>query len=320
MFKNILLIEEIAQAGLEILKDRANVQIAPDTSEVTIVNYILEADALVVRSSRVTARIINAGKKLKVIGRHGIGVDNIDLEVANRRGIAVVNTPDANIISVAEHVIVSMLTLCKGIQRADRALRAGVFDRQGSLPGLVTQLGYTNAELYGKTLGLIGAGKIGKRVAKMCIQGFGMKVCGYDAFLAPEAIKEMGIEPLANLEEVLKRADFISLHIPLTADTKNLIGNQALKLMKPTAYLINTARGGIVEEKALFHALKNNVIAGAAIDVFKNEPPSKNHPIFQLDNVIVTPHMAAMTDGALYRMAVDVANKVLDALEVRPKK
>lgn len=316
----ILLSEKIHAAGMQILENTGEIIVAADPSEDTIVKLIGDCDAFVVRTSKVTSKMIEAGKKLKVIGRHGIGVDLIDLDTAAKRGVIVVNTPEANVISVAEHAVASMLTLTKRFQEADHALRAGVFDQLGSLPGLVTKLGYTTLELYGKTLGLIGTGKIARKVANICMQGFGMKVYGYDAYMSPEAIKSAGIEPCADVEGVVSKADFISVHVPLTPGTRGMIDEKMLSKMKPTAILINTARGGIVNEKDLCAALKSKTIAAAAIDVFEQEPPKKDHPFFQLDNILVTPHAAAMSDGALYRMAVDVAQGVADVLEGREPK
>ena len=315
MKSKILLSESIHEEGINILRQFEEVQIAADTGEETLVKAVADADALVVRSSQVTGKIIQAGKRLKVIGRHGIGLDNIDLEAASRCKVAVVNTPEANVLSVAEHVIASMLYLCKKLPQSDKALRSGVFNRSGSLPGLVTKLGYTTLELYGKTLGLVGVGKISRRVAEIAGKGFNMNTIGYDAFLPAETIKAAGVEPCSSLEELFKQSDFISLHVPLTPATKDLVDAKLLGLMKPTAYLVNTARGGVVNEEALYTALKNNAIAGAAVDVFATEPPQQDHPFFELDNILVTPHAAAMTDGALLRMALDVAEGVVAVLK-----
>ncbi|SFH02928.1 D-3-phosphoglycerate dehydrogenase [Desulfotomaculum arcticum] len=314
MAPKVLLTEAIHEEGMNIIKEAARLEIAADPGEETVIKAIADADALIVRSTKVTAAIIEAGKQLKVIGRHGIGLDNIDLEAANRCGVAVVNTPEANVMSVAEHVLATMLYLCKRIKEVDNALRVGEFDQPGSLPGLVTKLGYTTEELYGKTLGLVGFGKIARKTAELCVKGFNMKVCGYDAYLAPEMIKQAGVEPCGSLEEVFAKSDFISVHVPLTPGTRNLIGKKQLDLMKPTAYFINPSRGGVVNEEDLYQALKNKSIAGAAVDVFAKEPPAKDNPLFTLENIVVTPHIAAMTDGALVRMARDVSAGVMSVL------
>ncbi|MBA1336146.1 MAG: D-3-phosphoglycerate dehydrogenase [Firmicutes bacterium] len=310
----IVLSEAIDCSGIYILRNDDNiVEICPDANENTIINSIADADALIVRSTAVTKSIIEAGKKLKVIGRHGIGVDNIDLKAAQEHSIVIVNTPDANILSVAEHVIASMLCLSKRLKEADSALRNGEFSGAGSLPGMVTQKGYTTKELQGKVLGLIGVGKIARKVASICINGFEMKVCGYDAYIDADTIKKFGIEP-CSFEKVFVKSDYVSIHVPLTENTKNLISERELKLMKPGAYLINASRGGIVNEDDLYKALKNRKIAGAAIDVYEKEPPSDKHPLFELDNILVTPHIAAMTNEALVRMAEDVSKDVISVL------
>ena len=314
MTQKVLLTEAIHEEGINIIKESARLEIAADPGEETVIKAIADADALIVRSTKVTAAIIEAGKQLKVIGRHGIGLDKIDLEAATRCGVAIVNTPEANVMSVAEHVAATMLYLCKRIKEVDNALRVGKFDQPGSLPGLVTKLGYTTQELYGKTLGLVGFGKIARKTAELCVRGFNMQVCGYDAFLALEIIKQAGVEPCGSLEEVFEKSDFISVHVPLTPGTRNLIGKKQLDLMKPAAYLINPSRGGVVNEEDLYNALKNKSIAGAAVDVFEKEPPHKDNPLFTLENIVVTPHYAAMTDGALVRMARDVSEGVMSAL------
>lgn len=311
----ILLTEAIDCAGLRILEDNGNndVKICPGADEDTVMQYIDNADALIIRSTKLTERVIKAGKKLKVIGRHGIGVDNIDLKAAKENSIVVVNTPDANVLSVAEHVVASMLCLSKRLIQVDGCMRNGKFAGTGSLPGMVTKNGYTTKELQGKLLGLIGVGRIAQKVALMCGKGFGMKVCGYDAYVEPDRIKALGIEPFS-LEDVLAKSDYVSIHVPLTEGTKYLIDKKELQSMKSTAYLINASRGGTVKEDELYRALKDRLIAGAAVDVYEKEPPSEKHPLFELDNVLVTPHIAAMTDDALVRMAQDVSNDVIAVL------
>ncbi|SFM46469.1 hydroxyacid dehydrogenase [Thermodesulforhabdus norvegica] len=311
----ILLAEKIHEAGMTILEQAGKVMVSPSVSEEVIVEELKDADAFVVRSSPVTRRMIQASPRLKVIGRHGIGVDNIDLEAATERGVIVVNTPDANSMSVAEYVVMAMGYLAKRFKEADRALREGLFNRDGSLPGLVTRLGFTCIELNGKTLGLVGFGRIGRLVARKCRDGFDMRVIAYDPYISEEAIRQGGAVPRSDLESVFVEADVVSVHVPLSEETRGLIDMRYLRLMKPTAYLINAARGGIVVEKDLYEILKEKRIAGAAIDVFEKEPPPPDHPFFTLDNVLVTPHMAAMTDGALKRMAEEVARDVVAVLK-----
>lgn len=310
----VLFSETIHEKGMRLIGEVADIEVAPNPSEDTLVNLIGDFDALVVRSSKVTGNIIRAGKKLKVIGRHGMGLDNIDVEAATNSGVVIVNTPHANVQSVAEHVLAVLLSLCKRLSEADQALRRGVFDREGSLPGLVNKLGFNTVELSGKTMGLVGFGKISSRVAQICKQGFDMRVCAYDRYLPAEKISAAGVRPVESLQEVFSDADFISVHLPLTPETKNLIGIELLSLMKPSAVIINTSRGGIINEIDLYRVVEERRIAGAAVDVFDQEPPPANHPLFSLDNIIVTPHMAAMSDGALERMALDVAAGVIAVL------
>lgn len=315
MSYKVLLIEKIDNKGIEILKKSAEVDISPDTSEETIIKIIGNYDAIVVRSSKITSKIIKAGKNLKVIGRHGIGTDNIDIDAATKAGIMVVNTPVANVNSVAEHAVSSMMYLSKRLNEVDRALRKGEFDQQGSLPGLVTKLNYTTLELEDKKLGLVGFGKIARRVAEICMQAFHMKVYAYDAFIPKDVISKFGATPCESIEEIFEVGDFISTHIPLTPETRGIVGEELINRMKPTAFIVNTARGGVINEKDLYVALKNKKILGAAVDVYEEEPPSKNHPFFELDNILVTPHIAAMTDGALKRMSIDVCQGVIQCLK-----
>lgn len=315
--ETVLFTERIHEDGMEMIKARYNVKVASSTSENVISEEVKDADALIVRSSPITSKIINSGSRLKVIGRHGIGVDQIDIMAANRNRVMVVNTPDANTMSVAEHAVASMLNLCKRLHEVDKALRDGVFDQGGSLPGLVTKLGYMTTELNSKKVGLIGFGRIARIVADICAKGFHMKTFAYDAYIPAETIKDNGAEPCERMEDILKNCDVISLHLPLTNEIKNLIGKKEIELMKHSAILVNTGRGRLINEKDLYEALKEGKIAGAAIDVFEKEPPDSDNKLFTLDNILVTPHMAAMTDGALKRMAIDVAKDVINVLEGR---
>jgi D-3-phosphoglycerate dehydrogenase len=207
-----------------------------------------------------------------------------------------------------------MLFIAKRLQEADNALRSGVFVGSGSLPGMVTQMGYTATELQGKELGLLGFGRIARRVALICQNCFGMQVCSYDEWISNDEIEGTGVRPCKSIEEVFAGPDFVSIHVPLNPESRNLVGLKQLSTMKPTSVLINASRGGVVVEKDLVQVLRERKIAGAAVDVFESEPPDYNDSIFKLDNILVTPHMAAMTDGALRRMSCDVAEGVLSAL------
>jgi D-3-phosphoglycerate dehydrogenase len=310
----IILSESIHENGIDLLKTQHDVVIVGNTSEEVLKQAIRDAQALIVRSSKVSSTLIGAGSNLKVIGRHGIGIDNIDVPFASKRGVLVVNTPDANTISVAEYTIAAMLYISKRFHEADSAMRNGVFTGSGSLPGMVTGLGYTAVELHGKEIGLLGFGRIARRVALICQQCLGMRVCSYDEWIPDKEIERAGVRACTSLEELFSRADFVSIHIPLTPETQGLVGLKQLSLMKPSSVLVNTARGGVVVERDLAKVLKEKRIVGAAIDVFEREPPDVGDELFRLDNVLLTPHMAAMTDGALQRMSYDVAAGVMAVL------
>jgi len=317
MTYKILLTESISPVGINLLREKAEITIAPSPSEEDLTPLITNADAMLVRSSTVTARLMESGKNLKVIGRHGIGLDNIDLQAATRLGIPVVHTPGANTNAVAEHALWTMLHCARNFNRAEKAFRQGEFSSGGSLPGLVQKKGYATMELNGKVLGLVGMGRIARRLAEIAGKCLNMSVMSYDPLAPGKAFLSAGAERCATLDEVLREADFISLHVPYTKETHHLIGENQLSLLKPGGYLINTSRGGIVDEDALFRALKEGILAGAALDVFEVEPPAPEMALFGLDNVLVTPHMAAMTDLALVNMATDVALGILDVLEGR---
>jgi D-3-phosphoglycerate dehydrogenase len=303
--KQVLLPQRIHRAGEALLRAETDVIIPPATDEATLVANIPGKHGLVVRTARITAKVIKAGDSLQVIGRHGVGYDNIDVATATRRGIPVVITPEAITESVAEHTVGCLLALAKRIGEADRELRRGNFG---------ARLTHTGSELYGKTLGLVGLGRIGGRVAEICRTAFAMRHLAYDPYVAPQRAAELGVELVGDLGSLLAAADFVSLHAPLTAETRGLIGARQLATMKRTAYLVNTARGGMVDEAALIEALRDGTLAGAALDVFAQEPPPADSPLWSLDNVIVTPHMASHTQEGLRRMAVDVAEEVLRVL------
>lgn len=259
-------------------------------------------DALVVRSqSKVTKEVIEAGSSLKIIGRAGVGVDNIDVEAATAKGIVVVNSPDGNTISAAEHTMAMLLATARHIPQARASMQQGQWDRKS----------FTGVELFDKTLGVVGFGRIGREVASRCA-AFQMRVLAYDPFVSAEFIADKGAVP-ASLDEIYAQADFITLHLPKTPETSNLIGEAALAKMKKSAILVNCARGGIVDEAALFEALKSGQLAAAGLDVFENEPLGPS-PLLSLPNVVTTPHLAASTVEAQERVAIDVAAQVLDVL------
>ena len=288
-------IKMLKEAGFEVV-----VKEYPDENE--LIGLIKDADALIVRSKPlVTRRVIEAAEKLKVIGRAGVGLDNIDIEAAKERGITVYNAPGAPTNSVAELAIGLMLTVLRKIAYADRSMREGKWVKKECL----------GQELHGKILGVIGMGRIGRAVARIAHHGFGMKIIYYDVIRCPKEIEEELEARCLDLETVLRTADVITIHVPLTPQTKHLINEERLKLMKPTAILINTARGGVVDTNALVKALKEDWIAGAGLDVFEEEPLPRDHPLTELDNVVLTPHIGANTIEAQERAGIEIAKKII---------
>lgn len=301
---NVLITDPLSEVGLQPLQDAThlNVTVATDLTEEQLLENITTAHALLVRSqTQVTREVIEQGKQLKVIGRAGVGVDNIDLEAATEQGIVVVNAPNGNINSAAEHTIAMLMSLARKIPQAHKSLLKGSWDRSS----------YIGVEVKGKTLGVIGLGRIGTEVAYRA-KGQRMNVIGYDPFFTAEKAESMGIV-FGSIEEILKEADFITVHTPLMEETHHLIDEKALKMMKETAYLINCARGGIIDEDALYEAIKNKEIAGAALDVFEEEP-AINHPLFELNEVVATPHLGGSTIEAQESVAIDVSRDVVGIL------
>ena len=302
MVHTVVLADPIHEHGIAILEQIAEVRQASQSDSLPLVEQIRDAHALVTRLTKVTPAVIDAAPSLRVVSRHGVGVDSVDVAYATARGIPVLYTPAANAESVAEHTLGMMLAVSKMILLGDRAQRNGDFQSRTRLIGL---------ELYGKTLGVIGAGRIGGRVARMCRAALDMHVIAYDPLVAADDARLQ----VADLTDLLQEADYISLHAPLTGATRGLIGPREFNLMKPTAILINCARGGILDEEALATALLEGQIAGAAIDAWEQEPPPADHPLFALENVIVSPHMAAHTEEAMIRMATTLAHDVTRVLQ-----
>jgi D-3-phosphoglycerate dehydrogenase len=301
----VLVADQIALDGLAPLRDdsRFELIVKPGLKGAELADAIASADAVLVRSAtQITRESLARANGLKVIGRAGVGVDTIDVEAATERGIAVLTAPAGNTISAAELTLALTLSLARRVPAADRSMKAGQWDRKS----------FSGTELYGKTLGLIGAGRIGGEVAKRA-KAFGMQVVAYDPFLIAERALALGIER-AELDEVLRRADVVSLHVPLTDATTGLLGDRELALMKPTAVIVNAARGGVVSEAALVRALQAKRLGGAALDVFEQEPLPADHPLRSLDNVILTPHLGASTTEAQQNVALEIAEAVRAAL------
>ena len=306
MAYTIVLADPIHEQGIAILEQIATVRQASQAGGIPLTDQIRDAHALVARLTKVTPELIDAAPSLRAISRHGVGVDSVDVAYATSRGIPVLYTPAANAESVAEHTLGMMLAVSKMVLLGDRAQRNGDFQSRTRLIGF---------ELYGKTLGIVGAGRVGSRVARMCRAALDMHVIAYDPYLSPDDARLRGVELVSDLSALLQEADYISLHSPLTPETRDLIGPRELSLMKPTAILINCARGGILDEQALATALLEGQIAGAAVDVWQQEPPPADHPLFALENVIVSPHMAAHTEEAMIRMATTLALDITRVLQ-----
>jgi D-3-phosphoglycerate dehydrogenase / 2-oxoglutarate reductase len=296
----VLVREAIADAGVDLLRERFDVDVDLESPLEDIVDRY---DAIVVRSAtKVTADVIERATNLKVIGRAGVGVDNVDVEAATRRGIVVANAPESTVVSAAEHTVGLLVALARNIPQAHAALKQARWERKA----------YGGIELAGKTLGVLGFGRIGQQVARRAL-GLGMRVVAYDPYVAGERFRELGVERLETLEEVYDVAEFLTLHLPLTDETRRSIDGDAFARMRPGVRLVNAARGQLVDEPALLEALQSGKVAGAALDVFSSEPYSG--PLLELDNVVVTPHLAASTDEAQDRAGVIVAEQVVAALE-----
>jgi len=298
----ILIAEPLAEAGVELLRAHHEVDARASTTREELLAAVAGVDALVVRSAtRVDAEVLEAGRNLKVVGRAGIGLDNVDLAAATRLGVMVVNAPQSNVISAAEHTVALILAQARNIPQAHVALREGRWER-GRFQG---------AELYGKTLGIIGLGRVGALVAQR-LNAFGMRLLAFDPYVSRDRAAQMGVE-LASLADVLARADVVTVHLPKTPDTTGLIGETELAAMKPGARLVNTARGGIVDEAALAKAVGDGQLAGAALDVFAEEPTTQS-PLFGLEGVVVTPHLGASTTEAQDKAGIAIAEQLLLAL------
>lgn len=305
MFR-VVIAQPIAEEGVKLLRDQGyEVRQLERYSAEALLDAVGDADGLLVRDAWVKRNVIERGQKLRVISRHGAGLDRIDLKAASERGIVVTYAPVANSLSVAEHVLGMILVLAKNMFRVDRGMRAGDFDIRHRLYG---------TELAGKTLGIIGLGNIGRRLGGMAHHGLDMKVLGFDPYVRPGE-RLPGIEITADWERIFREGDFVSIHTPLTPETKGCVSDREFSWMKPGACFINCARSPLVDEDALVRALKSGRIAGAGIDVYVNDPPPSDHPLLFLDNVVLTPHSAAHTREAMVNMATHAARGIIEVLE-----
>lgn len=298
--------QEVADAGKQHLRDNGcEIRMGTAIDEDTLIREAAGCDAILVRTARLTPRVIDAGGRLRVIGRHGIGVENIDVEYAENKGIWVTNGPTSNNNSVAEAAIMLMLMCARKTYAVDAEFRGkGDFSARNRFQG---------CDLEGKTLGLIGLGKIGTLTARKAAHGFGMKVIGYDAFVPADKVDPC-IEAVGGRDEIFRAADFVSLHIPALPDTIGSVAKREFELMKKSACLINCARGEVVNEPELLWALENGVIAGAGLDVYCPEPPSPDNPLLRMKNVVATPHNAAHTGESLDRMSLHAAIGIVEVL------
>jgi D-3-phosphoglycerate dehydrogenase len=296
----ILVREPIAEAGVALLQERFDVDVDPDSP---LEDVIDRYDGIVIRSAtRLTRDLIDRATRLKVIGRAGVGVDNVDVDAATRRGIVVANAPESTVVSAAEQTIGLIVALARNIPQAHAALKGGRWERSR----------WNGVELAGKTLGVVGFGRIGQQVARRAV-GLGMTVVAYDPFVGSERFRELGVERAETLDELLGTAEIVTLHSPLTDETRSLIDRDTIARMRDGARLVNAARGALVDEEALVEALESGKLAGAALDVFSAEP--YEGPLLGLDQVVVTPHLAASTDEAQDRAGVIVAEQVVAALD-----
>jgi D-3-phosphoglycerate dehydrogenase / 2-oxoglutarate reductase len=299
----VLVSEKLSGAGVERLREHLDVDVRTALSPEELAEAITPYDALIVRSAtKVTSALIERAENLKVIGRAGIGLDNVDVDAATRHGILVVNAPQSNVLSAAEHTMALLLAQARNIPQAHSALVAGSWEREK----------WQGVELHGKTLGIVGLGRVGTLVAQRA-SAFGMRLMAYDPYVAPGRAQQMGVSLVDSVAELCSRADFITIHMPRTPETVGLIGPTELAQVRPGVRIVNTARGGLIDEEALTEALASGRIGGAAVDVFENEPVTQ-HPLFGLDNVVVTPHLGASTAEAQDKAGLAIAEQVLLAL------
>lgn len=300
----VLVSDPIDQVGIDILSQVATVDVKTNLSPEELIRILPDYDAIMIRSgTKLTKEAVEAGKNLKIIGRAGVGVDNVDVSTATRMGIVVVNSPEGNTIAAAEHTLAMMMSLSRFIPAANASLKDGKWDRKS----------FTGVEVYKKTLGILGLGKIGSHVATVA-KALGMRILAYDPFLTAERAEKLGVH-LVELEILLREADYITLHLPKTKDTHHLINADRIAIMKEGVRIINCARGGIIDEVAIAAAIKSGKIAGIALDVFENEPLEADSGLRELGaNVILTPHLGASTEEAQTNVAVDVAEQIRDVL------
>ena len=307
MYK-IAIIESIHKDGLDLLKKNSNYdfEVIEDTSEKNLIKRLPDFDACTLRVSKLNEKILSKCRNLKVISRHGVGYDNVDLNYIKKNNITLLITATANAVAVAEHVIYMMLSISKSINQYDQEVRNGNFKKNAS--------SITTFELFNKEILIVGFGRIGQNLIKRC-KGFEMKVKVFDPFVDNDTIERFGGQKIENLDDGLKICDYLSLHVPLTEKTKNLINYSKLKIMKREAIIINTARGGIINENDLDKALKENIIFGAGLDVFEKEPIDKTNPLLSNKKILLSPHSATFTNECKSRMSLETTKNIIDFFE-----
>lgn len=304
--RKILVADPISPKGIELLETGGQllVEVKTGLKEADLLSIAADYSAIVVRSqTKITAKVIEAAKQLKVVGRAGVGVDNVDVDAATRRGVIVMNTPGGNTISTAEHAFSLLVSIARNIPQAHASVKAGKWDRKS----------YEGVELHGKTIGIFGMGRIGTEIARRVI-AFGMRPVAYDPYLSNSRARSLQVELYEDLEEVLAQSDFVTMHMPLTAETRHLINADRIAKMKRGAMIVNCARGGLIDEQALFEALKSGQIAAAALDVYETEPPPADFPLRTLSNVVFTPHLGASTAEAQESVGIEIAEAIRSLL------
>ena len=306
--KKILVIQNIHDAGIQLLKENSNFEfeIIDDIEVEVLKKKIVNCDALSIRTAKLPGEVIDLGKKLKIISRHGVGYDNIDLNSSKKNNITIAITASANAVAVAEHVMFMLLNISKRKNMYDETVKSGNFSDRNKLPKTI--------ELWKKNILIAGFGRIGQCLIKRC-KGFEMNIFVYDPFVSKDVIENLGGKKVDNLEDSLKDMDVISIHVPLNDKTKNLINYDLLKIMKKNCIIINAARGGIINEIDLDKALNENLIFGAGLDVFESEPPNKNNPLLKNDKVFLSPHTAAFTEECMIRMGKETIQNIIDFFE-----
>ena len=306
--KKILVIQNIHEAGIQLLKENSNYEfeIIDDVKIQLLKEKILNCDGLSIRTAKLPAEIIDLGKKLRIISRHGVGYDNIDLNSSKKNNITIAITATSNAVAVAEHVMFMLLNISKRKNMYNETVKSGNFSDRNKLPKTI--------ELWKKNILIAGFGRIGQCLIKRC-KGFEMNIFVYDPFVSKDVIENFGGKKVNNLEDSLKNMDVISIHVPLNDKTKNLINYDLLKIMKKNCIIINAARGGVINEIDLDKALNENLIFGAGLDVFESEPPNKNNPLLKNDKVFLSPHTAAFTEECMIRMGKETIQNIIDFFE-----